>query len=350
VVANSDPTGANTSAYVGKMHRAKDGNTYQGWYTTIGTPINVTTNRYLHIKLWKPRVSPSCFKVEGGAGDSGDTYPMTEYSNVGHWEEVVYDFTTSPNTPKPSGEYVKIVLIPDFEVPAVTLTEDIDVYFDDMYVNNDPAVGSAPVTMIEDFEIIPLTRLSDDNANDATSLTLVANPDPTGINISAHVIDFLRDKDAVDWTGFWSLLPTPADVTTNHFVHVKVWKPRQSDSKFKLEGGTSGTKEFPSLHGTTELGKWQDIVFDVTEYTGTYPKIGMLLDLGGVALTEDIHIYFDDIIINNDPNPIAPPSQIFNLDMVGKILPTDSLFITGSFGGIYASCADQEKKPNYKTT
>lgn len=343
VVPNPDATGINTSMYVGKMVRAKDGKPWQGWYSIMATPVDMTANKYVHVKVWKPRISPTCFKFELGAGDSGDTFPITEVSETGKWVEVVFDYTA--NT-KVTGDYVKIVFIPDF-IDPVNLTEDIVIYFDDMYVNNDPTVGSAPVTLMENFELIPLTLLSDGNVDDQSSFTLVTNPDPTGNNLSGWVLDFKRDKDAANWTGFWSLLPTPVDVTTNHYAHVKLWKPRQSNAKFKLEGGTNGTKEFPSLHGTAELGVWQDIVFDINEFTGTYPKIGLLIDMDGEALTEDIHIYVDDIMVNNDPNPKGPPKQILQVDMNGATMVAgDRVWITGNFGGINGSWATPGDNPN----
>jgi len=176
IVANPDPTGANTSGYVAKMVIGKAGrDPWAGWYATLPTPIDVTANRYLHLKIWKPRLSPTCFKLEKPGGDSGDTFPLTEYSTTGTWQELVYDWTTSPNTPKPTGEYVKIVLIPDFENPYLG-TEDVTLYFDDMYVNNDPAVGSAPVQVIENFEPTEMNIMLG-GAEDKSALMLVPNPD-----------------------------------------------------------------------------------------------------------------------------------------------------------------------------
>ncbi|MBK6344533.1 MAG: hypothetical protein IPF68_01145 [Bacteroidales bacterium] len=72
-------------------------------------------------------------------------------------------------------------------------------------------------------------------AEDLSSMTILPNPDKSGINISDYVIKFNRDKDGVPWGGFWSALPAVIDVTTNKFVHVKVWKPRVSMLKFKIE-------------------------------------------------------------------------------------------------------------------
>ena len=352
VVPNPDPTGANTSAYVCKMVIGIQGRQpHAGWYSTIAPKIDVTANRYLHIKVWKPRISPTCFKVEKSGNDSGDTFPMAEYSDVGKWQEIVFDWTTSPNTPKPAGEYEKIVLIPDFEKPYLG-TEDVTLYFDDMYVNNDPAVGSAPVQVIENFEFIPMTRLSDDNANDATKFGVIANPDrtPFGANVSHYVLDFTRDKDAVEWTGFWAPVPN-VDVTTNKYVHVKLWKPRLSVVKFKIQDGAAGTLEIASMNAQTKINAWEDFVFDFSGKTGTYPIIALLVDVSNVALTEDSHIYVDDIIVNSDPNPKTKTEQIIQVDMNGAgLVAGDKVYIAGALGDIYGTWNEPGTNPNNQMT
>ncbi len=350
VVANPDKSGINTSNYVGKFHRAKDGNTYQGWYATLTSPINITTNRYVHVKVWKPRVSPTDFKVEGGAGNSGDTYPMVEASEINKWVEVVFDMTVT-QTPA-SGEYVKIVWIPDFEQPAVTLTDDIDIYFDDMFANNDPAVGSAPVQVIENFEVIPINYMIDDPINDLSYMTLAPNPNVSGINLSDYVMKFNRDKDGLPWDGFWSKIAdysSAIDVTTNKYVHVKVLKPRISPIKFKIEGGPDGVLEAFSTADQTQVDKWEDMVFDFSSMSGAYPIIAFLPDFSDpVGLANDITIYFDDIRLNNDPTPMTPPTQIVQVDMNGATGWTlgARVFISGALGGVYGTWNTPGDNPN----
>lgn len=340
VIANPDTIG-NHSGYVAKMVRGFDGDPWAGWYATLPTAIDVTANKYVHIKVWKPRISPVVFKVEGGAGNSGDVYSMAPQTLINQWEELVFDLGASPAT----GEYVKIVLIPDFESP-LTLTEDITLFYDYMYVNNDPTVGSAPVQMMEDFEHIQLNYLLG-GAEDLSSMTMIPNPDKSGVNLSENVIDFLRDKDGVPWGGFWSALPTVIDVTTNKYVHVKVWKPRVSMIKFKIEGGEAGTVEIESMYPQTLTNAWEDIVFDFSAKTGTYPIIAFLADfVDPVGLTEDIHIYFDDIILNNDPNPITPPSQKINVDMTESGMTAGSqVWIAGALGGIHGTWVEPGTNP-----
>ncbi len=330
VVANPDTVG-NPSMYVGKMVRGHDGDPWAGWYATLPTPVDVTANRYVHLKLWKPRISPIVFKYEREGGNSGDVNPMTPQTSMGMWEEFVFNMDTV------SGDYVKIVLIPDFEDP-LTLTEDIVLYFDALYVNDDPTVGSDPVQCMENFETIPLNYMLN-GENDMSYMELIPNPDQSGVNLSPYVIHFFRDMDGFPWDGFWSNLPAEIDVTDNKYVHVKVWKPRISPVKFKIEGGAAGTIEMESMYPQTMTNAWEDMVFDFSEKTGTYPIIALMPDFADpVGLTEDISIYFDDIVLNNDPNPITPPSQKINVDMTeAGLVEGDSVWLSGALGGIHGT-------------
>jgi len=335
VIANPDtagPANINKSATVCKFLRDKDGVAWGGFYAPVTTPIDVTTNKYLHVKIWKPRISPVHCKLEDGPTPT-EIQPINPQTVVNGWEELVFDYSAI------TGLYNKLTFMPDFEDP-LTLTSDITIYYDDFYVNNDPAVGSAPVQVIEDFEYIPLNLLSG-GATDQSSFTLIPNPDPSGINVSPYVMDFLRDKDGAVWGGFWSHLSTPVDFTTNKYVHVKVWKSRISPVFFHIEGGPGGTVEIASKNTQTLTNAWEDMVFDFSDKTGVFPIIGLQPDrIDPVNLDNDIHIYFDDIVVNNDPNPMLPPVQVINVDMHGAHLTAgQQVFISGTLGGVYGTWA-----------
>jgi hypothetical protein len=129
------------------------------------------------------------------------------------------------------------------------------------------------------------------------------------------------------------------DVTTNKYMHVKVWKPRISPVKFKIEGGAAGTLEIASMNAQTETGKWVDYVFDYSGKTGPYPTIVFMPDFADpVGLTEDIDIYFDDIILNNNPNPMLEPTLLVGLDMTEATVPAgEKVWMTGALGGRYGT-------------
>jgi PKD repeat protein/photosystem II stability/assembly factor-like uncharacterized protein len=338
VIPNPDPTGINTSAYVGKMVRAKDGDLWQGWYCYLpGDSADAASNRYVHIKIWKTRLSRTCFKMESGTvANTGDVFSTEEDNNLNQWFEVVFDFSEH------AGKFNTIVLIPDFPPDIVGLADDIELYWDDIYLNDDPTVGSAPVQMLEDYEPIALNLMYNDPATDSSKMTVVPNPYQNGLDLSSYVCKFQRDKDGSPWGGFWSALATPVDVTGNKFVHVKVWKPRISPVKFKLEGGASGTLEIESTYPQTKTNEWEDMVFDFSSKTGTYPIIAFMPDfIDPVNLAADETIYFDDIVVNSDPLPMNPPEQVINVDMSGAGLTEgEQVFISGNFEGIYGLWAE----------
>jgi len=330
VVLNPDQSGINTSYYVVKFVRDKDGVPWGGFWSSLPAPVDVTVNKYVHVKVWKPRISPIKFKLEGGDAGTLETPSISPQTSTGTWEDIVFDFSTK------TGTYPIIAFMPDFE-DSLTLTEDIVIYFDDIMVNNDPTPNTAAGYIIEDCESIPLNLMLG-AATDLSKMTIVPNPDKSGINASSYVVEFMRDKDGVPWGGFWSSLPTPVDVTVNKYVHVKVWKPRISPVKFKLEGGV--TLEAPSMYPQTYTNGWVDMVFDFSTLTGNYSIIALMPDFEDpLTLAEDITIYFDDILINNDPNPIIPPIEvIMNVDMHGSGITTGQpVYLAGNFGGIYGS-------------
>jgi len=334
IVPNPDPTGINASGMVVKFVRDKDGVPWGGFWSALANHVDVTTNKYVHVKVWKPRVSPVKFKLEGGDAGTLELASINEQTLTNAWEELVFDFSSK------TGTYPVIAFMPDFEDP-LTLAEDIIIYFDDLTVNNDPTVGTEAAYVIEDYEHIGLNYMLG-GAEDLSTMTLIPNPDPSGINTSATVVQFVRDKDGVPWGGFWSALPVPVDVTTNKYVHVKVWKPRVSPIKFKLEGGDAGTLEAAAMNEQVLTGTWQDMVFDFSSKTGTYPVIAFMPDFEDpLALTDDIIIYFDDIIVNNDPNGIIPENQVLNVDMSAvELAEGEKVYVAGDFGGDYGTWAE----------
>lgn len=332
IVPNPDPTGVNTSTNVVKYMRDKDGVPWGGFYATLDAPIDFNTNSYVHVWVWKPRISPVKFKIEAGETGNIELASMNPQTVVNGWEELVFSFADTA-----TGPYTKIVFFPDFEDP-LTLTEDIVIYFDHFFVNNDPTPGSDPVQVLETYEHIPLNLMLG-GAEDLSSFSILPNPDKSGLNLSDYVIQFHRDKDGVPWGGFWSSLPVPVDVTTNKYVHVKAWKPRVSPLRFKLEGGEAGTLEVGSTNTQESTNVWEDYVFDFSEKTGTYPIIAFLPDFEDpLTLTEDIEIYFDDIIVSDDPSPFLPPQLVLNVDMTEAGDMTDiPVYLAGALGGVYGT-------------
>ena len=165
--------------------------------------------------------------------------------------------------------------------------------------------------VLENYEGTPINmNMLNGGATDLSSVTVVNNPFKTGINTSNKVCNLLRDKDGIPGAGFWST--KTVDLTTNKFIHVKVYKSRITAVKFKVEDGLGGILEMASINPQTKINQWEDLVFDFSSLTGNYTKISLMPDfIDPVALVADINIYFDDIIVNNNPNPISFIDELF---------------------------------------
>jgi len=195
--------------------------------------------------------------------------------------------------------------------------------------------------VFENFESLKMNLMAG-GAEDLSSFTVVPNPDPSGLNLSGYVVEFLRDKDGVAWGGFYATLDTPVDFTTNKYVHAKVWKSRISPVKFKIEGGSTGNIEVPSMYPQTVENGWEDMVFDFSAATGPYSKIVFMPDFNDpVGLDGDITIYFDDFVLNNQATPIEIAKQVINVDMSASGMTAGKpVWISGALGGVYGSWAE----------
>ena len=165
--------------------------------------------------------------------------------------------------------------------------------------------------IVENYEGTPITmNIVSGGAADLSTLTVINNPFKTGINTSNTVCNLLRDKDGLPGVGFWAT--KTVDLTTNKYIHVKVYKTRITQVKFKVEDGLGGVLEMTSINPQTKINQWEDLVFDFSSLTGNYTKISLMPDfIDPVGLAADINIYFDDIIVNSNPNAVTFVDELF---------------------------------------
>ena len=179
--------------------------------------------------------------------------------------------------------------------------------------------------IIEDFEgLLIRTTMANGHIDTPEAYEVVDNPHSDGVNGSAKVMQFTRAFDGNPWAGFFATLPVPVDMTVNKYVLVKVLKTRISPIKFKVEGGTTDPSNFeiPSTAAQTKIGEWEQMVFHFTNADGTYPRIVFMPDFEDpVTLTEDIMIYFDDIVFSET----AVGSNIQVIEDYEGIIPINTM-------------------------
>jgi hypothetical protein len=303
IVANPAKNGVNSSDGVLKFRRSKDGAVWAGFWSKLASEYDMTGYQYVTVSLMKPRLSTVKFKVEGGT--TNPTYfelpSANTASKANEWEKFIFHF------PDATGKYKIIAMLLDFQDP-VDLAEDINIYVDNITLRT-AAIGGDSI-VLEDFELLKLNQLSNDPyPND--SLKVVSNPAKDDVNGSDNVLKFRRSKDGAAWAGWWSTLSKKIDMTNNKYILVKVWKPRVSTIKFKVEGGTTNPSffELESVSPQATTNAWEQMVFHYPDATGEYATIAMLPDFSDpVGLDEDMVMYIDDIVLS--PTETGIPSGV----------------------------------------
>ena len=152
----------------------------------------------------------------------------------------------------------------------------------------------------------------------STNFAVINNPLVSGNNSSAKVVKFIRAADGLPGAGFLANFDNGVDLTNNKFVHVKVFKSRISPLHFKLQTGMQADIEVASMYPQTVVNGWEDIVFDFRNTTAVFYQIEFMPDYNEpVNLTDDLTMFFDNIVVNSDSLPSSVPvvPVTFNVNM-----------------------------------
>ena len=199
------------------------------------------------------------------------------------------------------------------------LSEDIDIYVDEIIVNNDPTPRGGSLTenreqKITDFETGFVGKWgTNGNGNELTedheAFAIVDNPFKNEKNNSDKVAVLNRKINGNWWAYAWFNFDTISIETSPKYLHVMVNKPIVSticaQMKDRHASPSANTGEIKS-EAQTLVNDWQDIVFKINN-TGDYCyfefKPDFINAVPSTRLTGDINIYFDDLIINDSPDP-----------------------------------------------
>jgi hypothetical protein len=322
VIPNPDQGEEDENDYVVQFERSQHGVPWGGFWSLLPEPLDFTTRKYIHVDVWKPRVSPVKMKIEGA--ENIEIEPLEPQALTEEWETLTFHFENA------TGTFTTLVFMPDFEDP-VDLDEDIMIYFTNFRQSDNAEPGEGDEVVIEDFSFIKMNLMLN-GEDDDSNVAIVPNPDPDDVNPSEYVVRFERSANGVPWGGFWSALPEPLDLSENKYVYVKVWKPRISPLKFKIEGGPTANLEIESMTPQTQEEQWEEIVFDFSEKDGSWNVIAFMPDFADpVDLDENIVIYFDDIRVGGAPATNVPDLPVSENQVLVYPNPArDLIYVKGS--------------------
>jgi hypothetical protein len=142
----------------------------------------------------------------------------------------------------------------------------------------------------------------------ASTFSIVANPDPSGINTSDSVACYIVGADAEGWAGVFSGdFPDVTLDATNAIVTVMVWKDVISDVDLKLEPPNIDQRGIQN----TVTGQWEQVTFDYSAYIGTtVATLTMLPDHVDTRTAGSVN-YWDNITFG----PVTDIPVTFSVDM-----------------------------------
>ncbi|OYW20122.1 MAG: hypothetical protein B7Z54_02025 [Sphingobacteriales bacterium 12-47-4] len=291
VIANPQSGGINTSAKVGRMIK-NNGQPWGGSFITLNGPIDFT-NKYFRMKVYSPRVGAKVLlKVENSA-NAAQNYEKEVTTTVANgWEDLVFDYTAINTTQT----YDRIVLI--FELGTVgDGTANFTFYFDDIRLV--ATAASTDIALPLDFESSTLTySFTNFDGGDAS---VIANPNPGGINTSGKVGRMIKNAGQ-PWGGSWIGLTNPINFGAGTTFKMKVYSPRVGAKVLlKVENQNDGGISFEKELTTTVANAWEELTFDYSgiNLANTYQKIVLIFDLGTVGDgSSNFTFYFDDIKLN----------------------------------------------------
>ena len=334
IVTNPDPTGINTSETVAKFTALEAGQPFAGVESMHGADIGIfdlnPTNAIVNIMVWKTKISDIGIKY---ATPSGGAQMELKVANtlVNQWELISIDFTSYIGLGETTG-LDQIIIFPDF----IAREADDIIYFDNITFG--PSVPGDVIELPVDFELaIDYGLIGFEGAE----VTVVSNPDMSGINVSNTVVKSTKTNGAAFFAGSAMNLTVPIDFSVSESISIKTWSPKADiPVRLKLEGPGG---EFIELDVNTTLeNEWETLTWDFTgqtagvdwltvvlffEFVDGLPGDGTTYYYDDIRVAETLGVSDNEIsLIKAYPNPV---SNYLNLESLEEILEINLYNILG---------------------
>lgn len=344
-IANPNPSGINTSSNVLKFAKPAVSEVWAGAFSNPKpqSSIDLASNSQIKIKVHMDHIGNLALKLEGSPNGGDNWVIKVSNTKVNEWEELTFDVSLpsieGPNKPAKGFTYTNVVLFFDFGT-AGTGAEVLS-YVDDIVVT-----GAEPLVCksVLDFESDSLSTVFQyfGSPLDGSTNMIIANPNPSGINLSSKVGAFVKPAVAEVWAGAFSN-PDPKtviDLVNNSKIIVKVHMDHIGNLALKLEGSPDGGENWIIKVPNTKINEWEELEFDVNlpSIEGankaakgyTYKRIVLFFDFGIAGSGADVNYYFDDICQIGSSGPQSRKIN-FAIDMNNYSSNFDKVYLSGTF-------------------
>ena len=300
IVANPQPAGLNTSAKVARMQKFA-GEVFAGSALTLDSNLDFSKGQAFKMKVRAGRAVPVLFKLEGADSTSqtDDRERTVNYSGSGGWEQLCFDFTG--DTAGLTSRTIAFIFDLGVSGNAASDPSNWTFYFDEIEQAADCGIPvvSFPVT----FEGDPASyNFGVDGGFGGGASAVIANPDKSGLNVSAQVARMQKFAGEV-FGGSTLSLSSAVNFPQGEAFKMKVWASRQVPVLFKFEGPDSSSQADDRERTLSHSGSsaWEELCFDFKGDTAGLSSraITLIFDLGVIGNADsdpsNWTFYYDDI-------------------------------------------------------
>ncbi|MBV6427539.1 MAG: hypothetical protein KIPDCIKN_02061 [Haliscomenobacter sp.] len=290
-INNPDKTGANTTDKVGSY--TKGSSKLGGLKALLPLSFSLADFPQMNLQVWAPAgaktLTMKLISVVDGTKEINR--PIAE---TGKWVDLSFNFDNVKTIT--DFERVEIVFDPDLESTATW-------YFDNLTQTKatvDPCEGVTPSPyVIDDFDCQRNAKAF--LSTDPTTLEVVRNPFPEGINSSANdkVLKYVDPAGAKEWSAIVWDMGKEFDLTSYNSLAIKIYATKAGPVLFKLEGGTQ--EEVFGEIKAGDVGKWVEYQVSFKAAAGKKNTKFVLFFNAGKQSTEGDTYYVDDIEWRREP-------------------------------------------------
>jgi hypothetical protein len=321
LVANPLKAGINVSDTVVRLVR-NGGAIWAGSKIILAANLDFSVLTKISAKVYTtaPVGTIAKLKLEG-TSPSVEVDAFTTAS--GAWQTLEWVFAGAPN------DFNEVVFMFDYGTVGNGSTNST-FYFDDIAQVQGPP---APVRTT-----LPINFESSVTSNDFLNFSggtasVIANPQPNGINTSNTVAQMVRNGGAI-WAGSTILLDSNLDLSAAWHLSMKVFTTAPVGTRVKLElAGPTTTASLDVF--TTTTGAWETLNFNFYGQPNIFNRLAFLFDFGNLGNGSAASTFlFDDVQQFVGPALPTPNANPLPLDFEQSVVSSDFINQFGATGSV----------------
>jgi lipocalin len=304
-IANPNTTG-NTTANAGQIKRTS-GNWYEliRFNAAFSVPANATKYVHMLVRYTSATVPNLSIRIDAVGGNDGTNgiNPLNPYNQPGTWKDLVFKVEGGAT----GVTATELLFFPDASFNVLNNTDSF-AQIDEILLNDsETPIGYEPEDMmLNDFEAGSPTV----TASYGAEFAIVDNPLAAG-NPTAHVGELKRTSgnwyELIRYSTYFNI---PANTTRYIHMLVKYTSATVPNLSIRIDAnsGNDGTTNIDPTVPYTNVGGWQDMVFEIPGGATGISVTQMLFFADAsvnVLNNTDSFAYIDQMEINDNPTPAA---------------------------------------------